>query len=260
MGVKAKVTTRTKGKKKRESVFELNLFSSFGAVKQKGTEIYLTMESSEDLYELVTPVRVKSRSRIPVRSPGGGSSPFGRGSTRPLALKAQLEKVDKENCLEELAEEWQKREEDMRHLVSPCNTSGGGSSPFGRGSTRQSPKASCPLPVLEEEKEVNVMDALKEQPENNLEEDFAEELKTPEGKKEMLNINNAVISSPPTFASSPHRRAFADLLSPSKSIWSSSADGEDGGQGLGLSLLQEGGEGTLTSRILAAFVDCCFCA
>ena len=104
------------------------------------------------------------------------------------------------------------------------------------------------------------MDALKEQPENNLEEDFAEELKTPEGKKEMLNINNAVISSPPTFASSPHRRAFADLLSPSKSIWSSSADGEDGGQGLGLSLLQEGGEGTLTSRILAAFVDCCFCA
>ena len=217
-------------------------------------QINLNMDSSKDLFELVTPVR--TRSKIPVRSPGGGSSPFGRGSTRPLAVKAQLEKVDKENCLEELAEEWQKREEDM----SPCNTSGGGSSPFGRGSTRQSPKASCPLPVLEEEKEVNVMDALKEQPENNLEEDFAEELKTPEGKKEMLNINNAVISSPPTFASSPHRRAFADLLSPSKSIWSSSADGEEGGQGLGLSLLQEGGERTLTSRILAACVDCCFCA
>ena len=51
------------------------------------------------------------------------------------------------------------------------------------------------------------------------------------------------------------------------SIWSSAEKDEqneeqvDGqGQGLGLSILREGGEETLAARILAALVDCCFCA
>ena len=80
---------------------------------------------------------------------------------------------------------------------------------------------------------------------------------------------NHVVCSPPTFASSP-RRPVAHLLSRSLSIWSSAEkdeqheeqlDGQlDGqGQGLGLSILREGGEETLSARILAAFVDCCFC-
>ena len=81
---------------------------------------------------------------------------------------------------------------------------------------------------------------------------------------------NHVVCSPPTFASSP-RRPVAHLLSRSLSIWSSAekdeqneeqVDGQLGGQGqgLGLSILREGGEETLSARILAALVDCCFCA
>ena len=81
---------------------------------------------------------------------------------------------------------------------------------------------------------------------------------------------NHVLVSPPAFASSP-RRPVADMLSWSMNIWSSAEkeeqqDGQhDGqvveqGQGLGLSILREGGEETLSARILAAFVDCCFCS
>ena len=108
---------------------------------------------------------------------------------------------------------------------------------------------------------------------------------TPVGRmKEISTATNFVVSTPPAYASSPHSRPVADLLSRSVSIWSSTEKeehvGGEGqglglsiwsrtekeeqvggqGQGLGLSILREGGEGTLTARILAAFVDCCFCA
>ena len=107
-------------------------------------QINLSMESSKDLFELVTPVRVRMRSRIPVRSPGGGSSPFGRASSSkspevrcPQRLVQNLrspcssiilvpgmkeeeeredimddtkEKPDEEKCVQENID-WQKKEE-----------------------------------------------------------------------------------------------------------------------------------------------------
>ena len=80
-----------------------------------------------------------------------------------------------------------------------------------------------------------------------------------------------LISSPPV-ASSPHLRVGDLLLSRSVSIWDSSMLGEqlhfddvdddvvdDDRQGLGLSILPDG-EGTLSDKIVAAFIDCFFCA
>ena len=81
-----------------------------------------------------------------------------------------------------------------------------------------------------------------------------------------------LISSPPPVASSPHLRVGDLLLSRSVSIWDSSQLGEqmhfgddddgvvdDDRQGLGLSILPDG-EGTLSDKIVAAFIDCFFCA
>ena len=79
-----------------------------------------------------------------------------------------------------------------------------------------------------------------------------------------------LISSPPSVASSLH---LGDLfLSRPVSIWDSSVLGEqmhfddddddvvdDDLQGLGLSILPDG-EGTLSDKIVAAFIDCFFCA
>ena len=78
--------------------------------------------------------------------------------------------------------------------------------------------------------------------------------------------------SPPPVASSPHLRVGDLLLSRSLSIWDGSVLGEqmhfdddddgvvdDDRQGLGLSILPDG-EGTLSDKIVAAFIDCFFCA
>ena len=82
-----------------------------------------------------------------------------------------------------------------------------------------------------------------------------------------------LISSPPPVASSPHLRVGDLLLSRSVSIWDSTelelgeqmhfdVDDDDvvddDRQGLGLSILPDG-EGTLSDKIVAAFIDCFFC-
>ena len=251
-------------------------------------QIKLNMESSKDQdFELVTPVRVGRRSRIPVRSPGGGSTPFGRAYACqiPLARSTQglvnnlsipggsailvpgkkeddmddmKKHPDKEYCLQE-GKEWQKKEE-VDNMVALK-------------------KEEMDEMITLKKEEVDEMVALKtEEKEADL--DNPCNTSTPDRDMKLVSTASNFVLSPPAFASSPFRPVI-NLLSRSASIRSSPEQEEHGGEGLGLSIwsrtekteqedhggpglglsiLREGGEGTLTDRILAALVDCCFCA
>ena len=197
-------------------------------------QINLNMESSKGQdFELVTPVKVGRRSRIPVRSPGGGSSPFGRASACQSSLARSTQGLvnnlsipggpiilvpgkkeddmddmkkhpDKEYCLQE-GKEWQKKEE-VDEMI-----------------TLKKEKVDNMVALKMEEKETDSDDPCN--------------ASAPEGDMETIcAATNFVLSSPPAFASSPYRPVI-NVLSRSASIRSSPEEEEEhGGEGLSLSI------------------------